>query len=168
MQVPIEAWESEFPVLDICLKDSIRLQMSGAAFRQNISGRSIPLNASGTEVIPAEAYVAYCVGDTHYNADIYPDPDEWDPARYLPERAEDKKKPYGWLGWGVSRHPCLGMRFAKLENNIITALWLAYFEDVKLEDTRGNQTKPPHCNRDNHTAKRPDVGVRLRYKIRQD
>ena len=168
MHIPIEAWEREFPILDICLKDSIRLQLSGTAFRQNISGRPIPLNKSGTEVIPPEAYVAYGTADVHYDPSIYPDPEVWDPARYLPERAEDKKKLYGWVGWGVSRHPCLGMRFAKLENNIITAFWLAMFDEVRLEDAKGNEIEPPRCNTDNHTAKRPDVPVRLRYNVRKD
>lgn len=168
MQVPLEAWEREFPVLDLCLKDSIRLQLSGSAFRQNTSGHPIPLNKSGSEVIPPEAYVAYGTADVHYDPSIYPNPEVWDPARYLPERAEDKKKTYAWLGWGVSRHPCLGMRFAKLENNIITAMWLAYFDGMRLEDAKGNGIEPPRCNTDNHSAKKPDVPVRLRYGVRKD
>ena len=46
----------------------------------------------------------------HHDTTIYPDSDKWDPSRYLPERAEDKKAELGWLGWGVGRHPCLGMK----------------------------------------------------------
>jgi len=91
MRVPVEAWEGEFPIIDICLKDSIRLQMSGAAFRKNVSGQDIPLNKHG-EVIPKGAYATFAAGDIHYNPEIYSNPDEWDPARYLPERAEDKKQ----------------------------------------------------------------------------
>jgi cytochrome P450 len=110
MQVPIEAWEGEFPIIDLCLKDSIRLQMSGTAFRKNISDTPIPINKEGTEVIPPGAYVTLAVGDIHYNPEIYSEADEWDPARYMPERAEDKKaEGYGWIGWGVARHPCLGI-----------------------------------------------------------
>ena len=101
MQVPIEAWEAEFPLIDMCLKDSIRLQLSGTAFRKNMSGRDIPLNKSGTEVIPKDAFVTYAMGDIHYNPKIYENPDEWDPSRYMPDRAEDKKVQYAWAGWGV-------------------------------------------------------------------
>lgn len=99
MRVPIEAWESEFPNIDLCLKDTIRLQMSGTAFRKNTSNQDIPLGKTG-EVIPAGAYVTLGVGDMHYSPNIYPDPEEWDPARY--ERGEDKKETYGWVGWGKS------------------------------------------------------------------
>lgn len=165
MNVPCDAWEGEFPIVDACLKDSIRLQMSGAAFRKNISGVDIPLN--GTEVIPRDAFVTYAAGNVHYSPEIYENPDEWDPSRYMPERAEDKKRLYGWMGWGVGRHPCLGMRFAKLEMNIILAFFLAYFDDIELCDERGNRTsKLPAVDRNRHTAHKPDEQIYLKYKVR--
>ena len=99
MQVPIEAWEGEFSIIDMCLKDSIRLQMSGAAFRKNTSGTEIRLNKAGTEVIPKGAYVTLAAGDSHYNPRFFKNPDEWDPSRYMPDRAEDKNNPpYAWFG----------------------------------------------------------------------
>ncbi|KAI4945100.1 hypothetical protein J4E91_008077 [Alternaria rosae] len=135
--VPIEAREAEFPVIDMCLGDSLRLNLLGTAFRRNISGKSIH-TGNGDEVIPSGAFVTYAPGDIHYDPEIYPDPQKWDPARYLPERAEDKKKAArGFVGWGSGRHPCLGMRFAKLEQKIITAYFIATF-DFKLEDESGN------------------------------
>lgn len=165
MQVPIEAWEGEFPIIDICLKDSIRLQLSGTAFRRNISGHDIPLNKEGTEIIPKDAFVTYAAGDAHYNPDIYENPDEWDPSRYLPERAEDKKRLYGWFGWGVSRHPCLGMRFAKLENNLIVSFFVAYFEQVQLADQQGNLAKKiPAVDRNKHTAHKPNEQIFLKFR----
>lgn len=103
--VPLEAWEAEFPIVDLCLKDSIRLNLLGSVFRKNTSGKAIP-TGNGNEVIPPEAFVTYAIADTHLNPEIYPNPEKWDPARYLPGRAEDKKQTYGFIGWGVARHPC--------------------------------------------------------------
>jgi hypothetical protein len=37
----VEEWENEFQFLNMCLKDSIRLQLLGTAFRKNISGGDI-------------------------------------------------------------------------------------------------------------------------------
>lgn len=168
MQVPIEAWEGEFPIIDICLKDAIRLQMPGTAFRKNTSGVDIPLNKAGTEVIPNGAYATMSVTELHYNADIYENPTEFDPSRFLPERAEDKKTPYGFFGWGLARHPCLGMRFAKLEINIIVAFFLAYFDDVRLADEQDNSTdKLPPTDLNFHTAHKPKERVYLKYKVRR-
>lgn len=163
MSVPIEAWESEFPMSDLCLKDCIRMQLSGTAFRKNTSGQDIPLKSG--EVIPKGAYVAFPVGDMHYSSEIYTDPEEWDPGRYLPDRAEDKRQTYGWIGWGVARHPCLGMRFAKLENNLIVAFFLAYFDDFQLIDAHGSELpRVPSCNKNNHSALKPDVDLFLKYR----
>jgi sterol 14-demethylase len=52
--LPFEAWETDFPVLDWCLRDCIRLTATGATFRRNISGADIVV---GNEVIPKDAYV---------------------------------------------------------------------------------------------------------------
>ncbi|KAF2123378.1 cytochrome P450 [Dothidotthia symphoricarpi CBS 119687] len=159
--VPLEAWEAEFPVIDLCLRESIRLNLLGATFRKNLSGRAIP-TGTGDEVIPPGAFVAYAIADAHLDPEIYPDPEKWDPARYLPDRAEDKKKPHAFLGWGVGRHPCLGMRFAKLEQNIITAYFLASF-DFSLEDRSGNKlTAPPKLDTNGHSAQKPKNGPLIR------
>jgi sterol 14-demethylase len=169
MRVPAEAWEGEFPIIDMCLKDSIRLQMSGAAFRQNVSGKDIPLNKAASEVIPRDSYVTLSAGDSHYNPAIFENPDEWDPSRYMPDRAEDKKSVHGFFGWGVARHPCLGMRFAKLEVNVIVAFFLAYFEDIEVTDKNGKTTtKLPAVNRNKHTASRPDERIYLKYSQKSD
>jgi cytochrome P450 len=101
MSVPIEAWESEFTLTDLCLRETIRLQLPGNAFRKNISDEAIPLNKEGTEVIPPGTYATYATGDVHLDPSIYSDPLEWDPSRHLPERAEDKKALYAYMGWGV-------------------------------------------------------------------
>lgn len=103
--LPLEAWESEFPVVDLCLKESIRLQLLGTAFRRNVSGRDLPIG-NGKEVVPDGAYVVYAMADVHLDPSIYRDPETWDPSRFLPDTAEDKKVPLGYLGWGAGRHPC--------------------------------------------------------------
>lgn len=99
MRIPIEAWEAEFPIIDLCLKESIRLQLKGTAFRKNLTNQDIAINKRG-EVIPPGAYAALATADIHYDPNIYPEPERFDPGRYLPERAEDKKEHYGWMGWG--------------------------------------------------------------------
>jgi sterol 14-demethylase len=52
--LPLTAWETEFPTLELCLRDSIRLHALGACFRQNISGRDVAI--SNTEAIPSQTF----------------------------------------------------------------------------------------------------------------
>jgi cytochrome P450 len=114
-EIPSDAWESEFPMIHLCLRDSIRLQLLGTAFRRNISGREIPIGNG--EVIPPGAFVTYHTGDIHLNPEVYTDPTKWDPSRYFPDRAEDKKVSHGWMGWGLGRHPCRKSKYSFLPSN---------------------------------------------------
>lgn len=166
--IPLEAWESEFPTVDICLRDSLRLNLAGTAFRKNTSGRDLPIPGSN-EVVPANAIVAYAVADNLLNPNLYSNPLEWDPARYLPDRAEDKKAPsFGFIGWGAGRHPCAGMRFAKLEQNIITAFFVASFE-FHLEDANGNKLdKAPSIDHEKSNTSKPDIHPLLRVSPRAE
>ncbi|KAI1432137.1 cytochrome P450 6A1 [Xylaria sp. CBS 124048] len=165
----VEDWESEFPLIDMALRETIRLSLPGTSFRKNTSGHDIPIGNTG-EVIPAGAYAVYPIEDIHFN-NWYADPMKWDPSRYFEERAEDKKTPYGYVGWGLGRHPCLGMKFAKLEMAFITAYFIATF-DFELSDKDGNLSKPkstPSMDmRHLHAAKKPKENVYLRYKSRKD
>lgn len=52
--LPLEAWETEFPFLDCCLKDGIRLQLLGVAFRKNISDDNIHI---GSEIVPPGTFM---------------------------------------------------------------------------------------------------------------
>jgi hypothetical protein len=58
-----------------------------------------PFGADGVEQV-------YSVADVHMDETAYRDPLKWDPARYLPDRAEDKKQQHGYIGWGTGLHPC--------------------------------------------------------------
>lgn len=165
-KLTVDDWESEFPLIDLCLRESIRMTLPGTAFRKNTSGRDIPVGNTG-EVIPAGAFAAYWPDEVHMDESLYPDPLRFDPGRYFENRAEDKKVQHGYLGWGAGRHPCLGMRFAKLEMAVITAYFVAMF-DFELSDKDGNlSTKAPRpVSRNQKQAEKPKEPVYLRYKPR--
>ncbi|EOA86440.1 uncharacterized protein SETTUDRAFT_161316 [Exserohilum turcica Et28A] len=104
-RMTLDEWEAEFPLINLCLQESIRLQTVGTAFRKNVGGRDLKLEGTG-EVIPKGGFVAYPIDDVHMNADIYTEPLKFDPGRYMAGREEDKKVPLGFVGWGYGRHAC--------------------------------------------------------------
>ncbi|KAG6828681.1 hypothetical protein H0H93_014797, partial [Arthromyces matolae] len=124
--LPMSVWEEEMPVFDLVLRESLRLTMNGAMPRYNhrdleILGRRVPKGS----------YVVYQLADVHLNPDIYENPTAFDPMRFGPGREEDKKEPYAYLAWGVGRHPCTGMKFAKLQVKMVVSYFLcAYQYDV--------------------------------------
>ena len=92
----------------------------------------------GDEVIPPGSFPIYHVADAHRDPEVWTEPDKWNPARYLPDHADDKKKSRIYQDWGLGRHPYQGMRFAKLEVNIVTASFVAAIDfEGGLEDEQG-------------------------------
>ena len=161
----VDAWDSEFPLLDLCLRETIRMNSTGAAFRKNTSGHEIPIGST-KEVISPGAYAVYPFFDVHMDSSIYTDPKKWDPSRYFPERAEDKKSPHAFIGWGAARHPCLGIRFAKLEQFMIVAYFLAKF-DLELTDRFGEPVgELPVSDPNAHSTTKPKERPFLKYRKR--
>ncbi|KAI8154642.1 Sterol 14-demethylase [Colletotrichum sp. SAR 10_70] len=163
----VEDWEAEFPMVDLGLKETIRHTITGCGFRYNGTGKDIPIGDSG-EVVPADAFAVYHFDDTHMSERFFPEPLRWDPGRFLPPREEDKRDPRAFNGWGSGRHPCLGMRFAKLETFVATAIFVAKF-DYYLCDADGKRMdKVPEdsVDRNTHSASKPRNNLYLKYSER--
>jgi len=61
----------------------------------------------------------------------------------------------------------VGMRFAKLENNIIIAFFIAMFE-ISLCDKKGNPvSEPPPTNFNKPSAAKPDPTAYIKYRVRK-
>ncbi|RDB26903.1 Sterol 14-demethylase [Hypsizygus marmoreus] len=131
--IPVSAWEEEMPAMDTVIRETIRIVMNGAALRRNV----IDDLHLGGKAVPKGNFMAYQLTDAHLNPEIYTDPTEFDPTRFAPGREEDKKQTYAYLGWGAGRHPCTGMKVAKLEIKIIVALFIAGYE-YDVVDSKGN------------------------------
>ncbi|KAK3327772.1 cytochrome P450 6A1 [Cercophora scortea] len=159
----IDDYTDSFPLIDLCFREEIRHQTVGTAFRRNISGGDVPVGKTG-DVIPKDAFVVYPMDDVQFNPEFYPNPEEWDPSRYFP--VEGKEQPL-YIGWGTGRHPCLGMKFAKLEMSIVGALFVAMF-DYSLADEKGNPlASAPPKDRSGHSAEKPKTPLRLKYTLRK-
>jgi len=89
--IPFSAWENEAPVLDMLIRESVRLSQGFVSFRRNV-GPDMYIDG---KVIPTGALVAYPSADVHLDPDLYPDPWKFDPARPPP------KANLAYLGWGV-------------------------------------------------------------------
>ncbi|OLN96761.1 Obtusifoliol 14-alpha demethylase 1 [Colletotrichum chlorophyti] len=167
-RMSMEEWEADFPLIDLGLKETIRHTITGCGFRYNGSGKDIAIGDSG-EVVPKEAFVVWQFDDAHMDEGFFPEPLRWDPGRYLPGREEDKKDPHAFIGWGAGRHPCLGMRFAKLEMAVTTAIFVARF-DFHLVDGEGKRLdKVPEdsVDRNTHSACKPRKRLYLKYTPRK-
>jgi sterol 14-demethylase len=92
--IPLEAWETSFPSLELCLKEAIRMWTSFAVMRLNKSSEPIPIPGSD-EVVPPNTFVLYNSTEVNFSEELYPNPTKFDPERFLEGREEFKKQTYG-------------------------------------------------------------------------
>jgi sterol 14-demethylase len=134
--IPISAWEDELPILEACTRESQRISITGATLRRNLRDEI----KIGEQVVRRGDFLAYSLGDVHLNPEYYPEPYKYDPGRWLrPDPVPDSV--YTFLGWGVGRHPCTGMKVAKLEMKLILAMFLTRYE-FDLVDKDGKFPNP--------------------------
>ena len=79
-------------------------------------------------LVPKGALVFVSPGASHRRPDVFRDPDDYCPARFGPGREEDRRTPYGLIGFGGGQHACTGLGFAQQQLKIIWSLLLRRFD----------------------------------------
>ncbi len=82
----------------------------------------------GDHEVPAGAMVAASPRVSNRIAEDFPDPDRFDPARYLDPRQEDLANRWTWIPFGAGRHRCVGNAFAMMQLKAIFSVILRDYE----------------------------------------
>lgn len=81
--------------------------------------------------IPANTACVISPLFTHYMEEYWSNPCKFDPERFLPGRAEDKKHFYQYIPFGGGAHKCLGLHFAQVQGKIFLYHFLRQFRVSK-------------------------------------
>ena len=81
--------------------------------------------------IPAGTMVGVNPLFTHHMADIWPDPEAFDPMRFT-EEAQRNRHRFAWVPFGGGAHMCLGLHFAYMQAKCFTRHFLQNLE-VSME-----------------------------------
>ncbi|KAJ7185501.1 cytochrome P450 [Mycena filopes] len=149
-EIPLETWESQTPVLDAIIRETLRVAQPHTAMRRNL-GPEVYIN---DKAIPTGSYIIYPFSDVHLDPEIYPDPWRFDPGRK--EASKDLDLPY--VGWGVGKTTCLGTRLAKVEVKLTTALFLLAFDHTLVDKSGETPIAPPKPNWNDILMCRPPEG----------
>lgn len=95
--IPLNAWEDELPALDLVIRETLRMTLTGSALRRNMNK---DITVDGLTIQRGD-FMTYQVGEAHFDPEIYTNPEEFDPSRYMEGREEDRKQTFAYIGWGV-------------------------------------------------------------------
>ncbi|KAJ7911645.1 cytochrome P450 [Mycena leptocephala] len=151
---------SNLPVLNRCLKETLRLRLATPLHRLNDSGKDMEL---GGMLVPMGTILSFHFSFMHHNEDIYTAPLTWDPERFSDAREEDKSAPMSFAGWGLGKHTCLGQKFARFEIFLLTALMVSSYDMQAIhKDGRPMAEMPPvELNSTIISPPKQDVHLRL-------
>jgi sterol 14-demethylase len=90
-------------------------------------------------IIPAGDLVLVSPAVSHRSTQVFTNPDRYDPDRFAPPREEDRRTPYGLIGFGGGKHRCIGLAFAYQQVKVIWSVLLRrYTLDLIDRDQRPN------------------------------
>ena len=141
----------QMPYLDQILKEVERQYPPiGGGFRKVI--KSFDFNGYH---VPAGWLALYRIDAAHKDDRCYTQPTTFDPSRFSPDRAEQKRYDYSLVGFGGGPRICLGMAFAKLEMKIMTAQLLRRYQWTLEPDQDLTMNPVPSL--------RPRDGLKVRF-----
>jgi cytochrome P450 len=94
-----------------------------------------PLRIGGYEV-PAGCYVLPAIAALHYREDLFPQPQEFRPERFL----EGKTDTYAWIPFGGGVRRCIGAAFAEYEMRVVLRAILER-ADLRAPDPKPEKVK---------------------------
>ncbi|XP_052773305.1 cytochrome P450 4V2-like [Mya arenaria] len=119
----------ELKYLECCIKEALRLFPSVPVF-----GRSLTEDTTIGGVFLGKGTSALIVpAAIHMRDDIYPDPDKFDPDRFLTENSV-KRHPYAYIPFSAGSRNCIGQKFAMLEEKVILSTIFRNFSVKSMQD----------------------------------
>jgi sterol 14alpha-demethylase len=112
------------PRLEAALKETLRLHppliilLRVVAEEIELAGHQIPV---GT-MVAASPRVSNRI------AEDFPEPDSFDPGRYVDPRQEDLQNRWTWIPFGAGKHRCVGNAFAMMQMKAIFSVILRDYE----------------------------------------
>jgi sterol 14-demethylase len=147
----------EIPYLESAIKEALRLHPPLILLLREAT---VPFEVEGYTVEPG-TLVGASLSLSNRLPEAFPDPDTFDPTRYLDPRNEDIQNPWNWIPFGAGRHRCVGANFAMMQLKAIFS--------VLLQDWTFEMAQPPESYRNDHSKMvvQLEQPCRVRYRRRE-
>jgi len=145
----------KMPYLDMCVSETLRMYPAGARV-DRVSSEHTTINGV---VIPKGMVVGIPIYALHNDPEFWPEPEKFNPERFLPE-AKEARNPYCYMPFGMGPRHCIGMRLALIEIKLALVHVLRKFRFVVCEETQ----IPLQLEK---SRMRAANGIKLRVKARE-
>jgi cytochrome P450 len=105
----IAAGEDDY--LDATIRETLRARPVIVDVARKLTG---PLRIAGYD-LPSGSFVLPAIAALHYREDLFPDPHEFRPERFM----EGRPDAYAWIPFGGGVRRCIGAAFAEYEMRIV-------------------------------------------------
>jgi cytochrome P450 len=129
------------------LRQATILEVQRARTVIDFAARSVypPVYQLGEWVIPRGNSIIVSIGQIHDNPDVFPDPERFDPQRYI----GGKPSAFAWVPFGGGTRRCVGAAFANMEMDVVLRTVLRHFS-IETTTAPGEQW---HCRGVAYTPK---------------
>ncbi|GFT35166.1 cytochrome P450 4V2 [Nephila pilipes] len=143
--------------LDCVLKESQRLYPSVPAIARRVSEDT---NICGYPV-PKGSSCIILVHQLHRDETVFPNPEKFDPDRFLSENCADRH-PYAYIPFSAGPRNCIGQRYAVMEEKILIS---AILRNYTIESLRPRDKLPPAIEIILRSSKPILVRIRPRQRL---
>ncbi|MGV9637953.1 cytochrome P450 [Nocardia rhamnosiphila] len=147
----------QIPRLEAVLKETLRLHPPLIILMRVAQGE---FEVCGNRIEPGD-HVAATPAISNRLPEDFPNPDSFDPGRYLDPNQEDLVNRWTWIPFGAGRHRCVGAAFALMQLKAIFS--------VLLRDWEFEMVQPSESYRNDHSKMVVQLQqpCRVRYRRRQ-
>ena len=123
----------EIPRLESTIKETLRLHPP-LVLLLRIAKQELEI---GGYTLPPGVMVAASPAVSNRIPEDFPDPDTFDPGRYVEPRQEDLVNRWTWIPFGAGRHRCVGSAFAMMQ---LKAIFSVLLRDYEFEMAQPSET----------------------------
>jgi sterol 14-demethylase len=155
-EVSFQALRS-IPLLEASLKETLRLHPP-LILLLRVAKEDIELAG---HAVPAGTMVGATPKVSNRIPEDFPDPERFDPGRYLDARQEDLANRWTWIPFGAGRHRCVGNAFAMMQ---LKAIFSVLLRDYEFEAAQPLDSYRDDCSKMVIQLEQP---CRVRYRRRR-
>lgn len=126
---------SELKYLERCIMEGLRITPSIPFFLRSLES---PIDCGPGKYLDEGEMLIVIIWNLHRNPDIYPEPNKFDPDRFLPENCK-KRHPYAFIPFSLGARNCIAWKLSLLKLKVIMIWLLRTFELTttdKMEDVK--------------------------------